>query len=165
MAGEGKEKRPEHINHALESRRQLRQATINFEHAALRVLFLLNGGALIAFLAFLGTDTAKELTSKGTTDFALAAWLAGLILGGFAALFGYRSQFQFYKAHGDYQRFQIGLNEYPLEEDRSDQDSLREAREWSEWAHSNRDRAHRFGFGSMLAFTAGAVIAVIGYIW
>ena len=40
----------EYLRHALASRQQLRQATMNFEHAGLKILLLLNGGGLIPFI-------------------------------------------------------------------------------------------------------------------
>ena len=163
MADEGDETKLEHIKHALESRRQLRQATINFEHAALRVLFLLNGGGLIAFLTFLGTGAGKGLENKWTTTASLIVWLIGLVLAGFATGFGYKSQFKFYKAHGDYQRVQVGLMEYPLDEDLSDEVLIQRAKESSDYAQCHRDRAHRFGFSSLVAFTLGAAFSIFGY--
>ena len=51
----------EQLKHALSSRRQLREAAARFEHAALKPLFLLNGGGLIVVLAFLGTESASQL--------------------------------------------------------------------------------------------------------
>ena len=109
MADEQQQIKSEHVRHALESRRQLRQATMNFEHA-----MLLNGGGLVALLTFLGTGKAGGL--GWAVPYSLTAWGIGLVLAGLATWFGYQSQFKFYKAHGDYQRVQIHLMEYPVDD-------------------------------------------------
>ncbi len=162
MADGKKEVEIEHLRHALESRRQLRQATINFEHAALKPLYLLNGGGLIAFLTFLGTGAATNLEGGWTTA-AMVIWLIGLVLAGFATAFGYQSQFEFYKAHGAYQQVQIGLKEYPRDNNISDEEMLKQAKEWGDYADCRRDRAHRFGLCSLAAFVIGAGCAIVGF--
>ena len=132
----------EHLKHALESRRQLRQAAMNFEHVALRPLYLLNGGGLVAFLTFLGTGSTPDI-DKGWVTGSLVAWLIGLVLAGFTTIFAYRSQFHFYKAHGDYQRVKVGLKEYPVDDEISDEDLLKRGKCSSALARKSKKAAVR----------------------
>jgi len=152
----------EHVKHALESRRQLRQATINFEHASLRVLFLLNGGGLIAFLTFLGTEAGKGLENKWTIC-TLISWLVGLALAGLATGFGYQSQLNFYKAHGRYQQALIDLREYPVDENLTKNDLENKAKTLGSQAHCQRAWAHYFGIASLVVFALGAGLSIVGY--
>ena len=74
---------------------ELTRATVQFEHAAMRPVFLLNGGALIAALTFLGH---AHPSASWQILAALGAWVFGLSAAGLAAWFGYRSQLCFRKA-------------------------------------------------------------------
>jgi hypothetical protein len=79
---------------------ELRRATAAFEHAALRRLFLLNGGALIVYLALFGALRASE---HGEIDLyysiaAMTAWGVGLFLSSAAITCAYYSQKGFEKA-------------------------------------------------------------------
>ena len=89
------ERRRFHYNQSLEVLR----ATITFEHAALRPAYMLNGGALIVFLALFGA----VITSKDTSHIlneplavsAIVAWVLGLIGAASSTVFGYYSQLAF----------------------------------------------------------------------
>ncbi|MCH8111937.1 MAG: hypothetical protein IH905_08295 [Proteobacteria bacterium] len=79
------------------------KATVAWEHAILKPPFLLNGGALIAVLTFLGhvwtADPSQNLVvSKWLMILAMILWVLGLVAAGAATLFGYESQFAFLKA-------------------------------------------------------------------
>ena len=64
-----------HYDHDLE----LTRATAAFEHAALKPLYLLNGGALVVYLALLGTWVSS---SKPEYPVNLAvAWVAVIVWG------------------------------------------------------------------------------------
>jgi hypothetical protein len=75
----------------------LNRATAEFERAALQPLFLLNGGAMVAFLTLLGAVAGKSQTNLdlAATKWALTVWSGGLLLAAFATAFGYLSQRQF----------------------------------------------------------------------
>jgi len=80
------------------------RATATFEHALLRPLFILNGGALVAYLALFGalnrsTDTLASLDFSWG-QFAVYLWLAGLLVATLAAYLGAQSQFEFRKQRG-----------------------------------------------------------------
>ena len=47
---------------------ELLRATTAFEHAALRLVFLMNGGALVAFVALFGSLSARDVTSSLERD-------------------------------------------------------------------------------------------------
>ena len=90
--------------------------------------------------------------------------MIGLVLAGFTTILAYRSQFHFYKAHGDFQRVNVGLEEYPVDDELSDEDLLNRGKCSSAVADRHRDRAHRCGLASFVAFAAGALCAIVGYI-
>ena len=79
---------------------ELLKATAAFEHAALRPPFLLNGGALVVYLALFGALRSKD---PGIIDlpFSIAAmvgWAVGLLSSCSAVACGYYSQKAFEKA-------------------------------------------------------------------
>src|SRR5512143_171398 len=80
---------------------ELTRATAQFEHAAMRPLYLLNGGALIATLTYLGhaLGSDKPEPTRWAILTALALWLSGLLFAGLTAQFGYNSQWNFLKAY------------------------------------------------------------------
>ena len=73
---------------------KLLDATVAFEHAALRPPYILNGGAAVYVLAF---AAQLELKIVGDLVWPLALWVAGLVLASGATGAGYVSQFQFLK--------------------------------------------------------------------
>jgi hypothetical protein len=79
---------------------ELIKATAAFEHAALRPPFLLNGGALVVYLALFGALRSSE---HGEINLyysiaAMTAWVVGLILSFSAVACAYYSQKRFEKA-------------------------------------------------------------------
>ncbi len=50
----------EFLKFSLSHTRDLQKSTAAFEHAALKPLFLLNGGALVVMMAFLGSEAAPR---------------------------------------------------------------------------------------------------------
>ncbi len=81
---------------------ELLRATVAFEHAALRPSFLLNGGALVVFLALFGAIKTARFPVAGFDEAfalqAMATWGFGLIVAAAANIFGYYSQFSFRRA-------------------------------------------------------------------
>lgn len=73
---------------------ELMKATIAFEHAVLRPAFLLNGGASVAALTFLGNV-------KAAPDWpilcAVGSWALGVTLASFSAAAGYQAQHRYLK--------------------------------------------------------------------
>jgi hypothetical protein len=70
----------------------LNQATAAFEHAVLSPLFLLNGGASIAFLTLLGAASSDKSTLGVETTLAfvaVAAWAVGLVAALLATVAGF----------------------------------------------------------------------------
>lgn len=88
--------------HKSAARLEMFKATVAFEHAAIRPLFLLNGGAALATLTFLGSiwqpgGTEAVIQRAGTP---LGGFSAGLILAALTAFLGYLSQQRFYQSGG-----------------------------------------------------------------
>lgn len=77
---------------------ELNRATAAFEHAVLSPLFLLNGGAAVAFLTLLGAASAGDSrlqVNLPTTVVAVAVWAFGLLAATAATWWGYLSQRSF----------------------------------------------------------------------
>jgi nitroreductase len=78
---------------------ELNKATAAFEHAALQPLFLLTGGALVAFLTLLGAIWKEShAVHIGKLAWPLIAWSVGLVFAAAATAMAYRSQRSFTKA-------------------------------------------------------------------
>ena len=94
------ERRRFHYNQALEVLR----ANIAFEHAALRPAYMLNGGALIVFLALFGTiitsDDPSQVLHEPLAIGAMVVWVLGLMGAVSSTVFGYYSQLAF-RLEGD----------------------------------------------------------------
>ncbi|MGC5173273.1 hypothetical protein ACLQ2Q_21745 [Microbacterium sp. DT81.1] len=74
---------------------ELNRATAAFEHAMVSPLFLLNGGAAVAFLTLLGAASAEDSNLNIRVELAVlavVAWTGGLILGAVAVRAGYLAQ-------------------------------------------------------------------------
>ncbi len=146
----------------LQSALQRQEAMSAFEHGALRPLYFLNGGALLAVMTFLGTVAAADHPSVtlnfGWTLAALATWAFGLFAAALAAAFGYLSQKQ------------AQINQYSviwaeLADDKGDQDVARSIRETAGHAATlgsrRRSAAQWSGGASLLAFVVGSGCAVV----
>jgi hypothetical protein len=80
---------------------ELNKATAAFEHAIVSPLFLLNGGAAVAFLTLLGTTSKADSSFKINLWFAVLAaslWASALIAAAVAVQAGYESQRHFTRA-------------------------------------------------------------------
>lgn len=89
---EERERRLERLRYLHASAIELTSATSAFEHAALAPPMLLNGGALVAFLALLGADSFKSIAADPLGAAATIAWLAGVTAAATATAFGFFSQ-------------------------------------------------------------------------
>ena len=107
--------------------------------------FLLNGGALIASLTFLGHiwSAAAQKPARGGMITALLFWAAGLVLAGAATHYGYLSQHNFLKAL----RRSADGREDQAEQHRTQAEVQRDAWKGCVW-------------GSLLAFGLGCGIAI-----
>jgi hypothetical protein len=84
-----------HRQHAETGHVYLR-ASIDFALEAIRTAALINGGAVIACLAFLGTLQTAEIRSSGLIEavwFGAAVFTVGVVLAGLASGFGYFAQY------------------------------------------------------------------------
>ncbi len=90
------------------------RATVAFEHAALRPLFILNGGALVVYLGVYGAlAKSPAAIDLSVGKFAVVCWLTGLLLATLVAYLGARSQFAFRKLRGrevDRAEIDLGLS-------------------------------------------------------
>jgi len=79
------------------------KATVAAEHAALRPPFLLNGGALVVYLALYGgvrQEHGASLLDPTWAKVSMSVWIVGLLAATLATAFGYYSQFAF-RRHRD----------------------------------------------------------------
>lgn len=91
----------ERLKHARALELEMIRATAAFEHAALKLPFALNGGALGIYLAMYGTLKGGQGLELALVPWAWASWLVGLGAATFATFFGFRSQFAFRKDRGE----------------------------------------------------------------
>lgn len=118
-----------------DAERDLFEATVKFEHASLRPLYLLNGGAAVAVLAFSGG--APQFAAIMVTP--IKFWVIGLVFAAFATFAGYFSQLKFYKRLG---RRRVGKED--------------EAIQFGKDGANIRRFAYFFGIVSLLLFCIGA---------
>jgi choline-glycine betaine transporter len=121
---------------------QLAGATQAFEHAALRALFITNGGAAIATLAFVGSEAANKL-NVGIALIALSVWAFGLFCAGGASWLMYFSQLEFYKASSQHLKA-------TTERDEGNESQARK----HDAAHDDRTK-EAMGAASLVAFLLG----------
>ncbi len=90
------------LGHAYSLEYEMIRATAAFEHAAVRPLFLLNGGALVAYLALYGALSREPAVPlhKLLAIFAMGGWIFGLVFATLCAFAAARSQFAFRKVRG-----------------------------------------------------------------
>lgn len=117
----------------------MRKALIDLAMTAIRTTIVVNGGAVIAIMAFVGNLLVKDpVVGKALMAVlapALASFLTGIGLGTLTAMFAYLAQLGF------------------LEWERKDGIG-------SPWAYGLRIAAMVTRFGSFLAFAVGSAIAV-----
>ena len=160
QADEGDKKR--HVSEQFDRRWQayrleLTRATTAFEHAAIRPLFLLNGGALIVVMAFLGAiwDDAKQ-PDLIMLYWSLGFWFVGLVLAAVVTIFGYRSQFAFLKATKKaIDAVDSAANEEP---DEVMYESIREVKTQGELGEKLRTWAESLGVTSLVFFAVGVLL-------
>lgn len=128
-----------------EHEERLFEATVEWERQAPRLLFILNGGAAITALTYIGN--AECPPGSGATV-AMGAWIAGLVLAAIVVGLGYRSQSAFLWAH--------------RRKHRPDARSApeRTAEQWGKLGDYSRRLAYAFWIASLAAFGIGAWIAV-----
>jgi len=119
----------------------LMQATIKWEHAAIRALFVLNGGALLAVLTFAGN--APELSAAMVLPVRI--WVVGLASAAVTTIAAYFSQLAFHKRQG-----------------RLLDNKQQEAQTWGKRGIDIRKIAYLFGAVSLLCFISGAWTASSG---
>ncbi len=76
---------------------------MGFEHAALKPLFLLNGGALVVAVGFMGAALSRWVPPTDAITAiqnAIYLWSGGLVAAALAAFAGFRSQLSFHKQRG-----------------------------------------------------------------
>ena len=96
-------KKLERLKHLYGLEYEMIRATAAFEHAAIRPLFILNGGALVVYLGLVGTlrrNDAQAAIDFSVGQFAVYLWVAGLVLATLAVFLSALSQFKFRKVRG-----------------------------------------------------------------
>ena len=134
------------------------RAAAAFEHAALKPLFLLNGGALIATLTLYGALKGDRFNFVALV-LALVGWVVGLCMAAASAFFAAYSQFAFRKLRS----VDVALEEKRLElkEDRSEDDLIRDSGRYQQQANCRRSVAVWLGLISLLFFQISLVPAFL----
>ena len=144
---------------------ELVRATVALENASLKPLYMLNGGALVVFLAFLGALASVEKLliqiSWGFVWAAIASWAVGLLLAAVTTVLAFKSQWHFLRAK-DTELRAI---------DAEDSGELTEAgREFARYegrtttGQNYRTGAMCVGGISLLAFLAGIILGILGVV-
>lgn len=89
--------------HAIETYKSLVQISV----AGLKLLALLNGGAAVALLAYLGNVAGKGVAAPDVR-FSMASYLAGLVLCGLAFAASYLTQLSLYNESVGERRSAVG---------------------------------------------------------
>lgn len=136
---------------------ELMKATMAFEHAALKPLPILNGGAILATLTFAGH------AKKGLIDFdllkaAFVSWEIGLLAAVLAIFFGYLCQSRFLEA-APIQRDM----KFPQRPDPKPAD-LKRLELLNDQGEKFRARAHGLAVVSFISFAAGSTFAIFALV-
>jgi hypothetical protein len=134
------------------------RATAAFEHAVLKPLFLLNGGALIATLTLYGALRGDRFNFLALL-LAILGWVVGLCMAAASAFFAAYSQFAFRKLRS----VEVALEEkrLNLKEDRSEDDLIRDSGRYQQQGNCRRQVAVGFGLISLLFFLISLVPAFL----
>lgn len=136
-------------------------ATAAFEHAALKPSFILNGGALVVYLALYGgirTDAGVPLLTKAWAFAAMLTWVVGLLTATYATAMGYSSQTAFRQHRGRQVKADEAREDNRLE-DADRMDALAEGDGTK--ADRRRTIAISAVLASILLFIAGVILAMI----
>jgi hypothetical protein len=141
------------LQHRYNMEYQMVQATAAFEHAALKPLFLLNGGAAAGFTALFGALMPEE-TKAPLLIAALFWWTLGLLFAFGASTLGAMSQFNFRRYRG----IQVSAAERAMgiTVDRKD---WSDAETWSRNGRHYRAKAVSVGFLSLACFVLALIPA------
>lgn len=145
----------EHFKHALSHHSALSTALVGFMQTTLRVSILLNGGAVIAALSLYSSKGDKLGTlAPFFVAGAIVCWLAGLIFSAQATRAITQAQREFQALAGNaFSR--LGWDYFGIKLDAEDPDALMSR------GTALRDDFYRFWLRSIVAFAAGAVVALI----
>jgi Flp pilus assembly protein TadB len=162
----------EHLKNAHERELEMIRATAAFEHSALRAVTLLNGGALVVYMALYGALTDLPV---GWALAAGVAWIFGLILAVIATALGFQSQFRFRKCRGHQTQIAVKKIELEIAKERSDATTqlnleveVKELEE-TEKSHGNAASTYRtiakwFWAICVFVFIVGVILAGISLI-
>jgi len=154
------QKKLEWYKHKIAHLGRMAEFTHAFELTSLRYLFLLNGGAEIAFLTLLGTDVGNYFDLRPAV-LAILLWAGGLYFAMKAARQMYFSQFNFYKARS---REVDEIRNWEAGHTKGAQENVEDQARYYALAETHRDRGHGCTELSVGLFGGGVSFAVISYI-
>lgn len=135
------------------------KATVAFEHAALRPPFLLNGGALVVYLALYGALSRGDSASSFDRCYvywAMSLWIVGLVVATIATGAGFWSQFSFRRHRGQ----QIKEAEARDQNNPSDADKRKtESERYARYGEISRKAAFVCVIFSVILFISGVILA------
>lgn len=151
-------KQLERLKHAYGLEYEMIRVTGAFEHAALRPLFILNGGALVVYLGLYGALHKENAINFSVGQFAAYAWVAGVVFATLTAFFGAWSQFAFRKLRGGetvLAEIELGLSNEPVSE------TTIQCGRYSAQGDGRRKAAVAMGCLSVLLFVLGFLPAFL----
>ncbi len=138
----------------VQARIELFRAVVTHEHAALRPLFLLNGGAAVAALAFIGQVWPADVSGIVV---AMVIWSVGLFAAGLAAGLAYFSQNAFYRESGHRQSAKKAKED---NDTAKASDELKKHETQAQRGHRCRIAVYWLGAISLVCFILGAIWSV-----
>ena len=142
---------------AIDREIELMKFESTFEHASLKPIFLLNGGALVAYSTFLVANLKQETVVSFYVLAAAIAWAFGLVLATVATLFLYHSQWFFRRAAAR----KVEAIEAEQDSDHGSSVKLCEATSFSDKGQKSRTRAKWVIAVSILFFLVGVLLASV----
>ena len=143
------------LEHRYNMEYQMIQATAAFEHAALKPLFLLNGGAAAGFTALYGALEQPDPANAHLFVAAVMIWIVGLLFAVAASSLAAMSQFNFRKYRGIQRSAEERTMGIKVE-----RDDWNQADRWSANGLAYRTKAVAAGFLSLGLFALGLMPAM-----
>ena len=158
-----KQKKLEYFKSRLAHSEELTRATAGFEHAAVRLPLLLNGGAAIATLTLYGAIGLRPFGWELLLVLlALSLWGYGVVSATLATGYLFKSQLQFYKSTS--QEIKAIVEREFNKDDAAGAECESKHADFADKGSVERDKAIEYWTRSLRLFVGGGVFTLVGLI-